>query len=345
MATGICQEDVWAAADALLLERARPTIEKVRQKIGRGSPNTVSPHLDSWFGALGGRIAGSQPLTARVSVPDPVIDAAKALWKTASDTARAEQSFLNIENEKALEQKVSEIDAERDRVVEQQNRLAARERDLVEAARAAREQGMLTETRLAKAEAALHDKETELSQLRDAARTHHDELRSAASKVEQLRAEFSQTLSGVETRHLAHERKWMTELDEERSKRKKLDVDLAKRQRELEEATHTLKTAHDELKLRTRRVEQLEEQFVFAAKRQESELGHLRQSQEREKVLLDRRVAIAESLADRLNRTFQERENNLQRLLEVAQAHSTALLSQLQTAEARAKAPVGSPLK
>ncbi|WP_196360993.1 DNA-binding protein, partial [Achromobacter xylosoxidans] len=42
MATGITEQDVWRAADALLLEGARPTIERVRQKIGRGSPNTVS---------------------------------------------------------------------------------------------------------------------------------------------------------------------------------------------------------------------------------------------------------------------------------------------------------------
>ena len=42
---GVQQEDVWAAADALIAEGLRPTIERVRQKIGRGSPNTVSPML------------------------------------------------------------------------------------------------------------------------------------------------------------------------------------------------------------------------------------------------------------------------------------------------------------
>ena len=43
MPRGIDQDDVWKAADALLIEGARPTIERIRQKIGRGSPNTVSP--------------------------------------------------------------------------------------------------------------------------------------------------------------------------------------------------------------------------------------------------------------------------------------------------------------
>ena len=56
MARGITETDVWTASDALLLEGARPTIERVRQKIGRGSPNTVSPYLDTWFKSLGARI-------------------------------------------------------------------------------------------------------------------------------------------------------------------------------------------------------------------------------------------------------------------------------------------------
>ena len=54
---GINETDVWQAADALLLEGARPTIERVRMKIGRGSPNTVTPYLETWFRSLGARIA------------------------------------------------------------------------------------------------------------------------------------------------------------------------------------------------------------------------------------------------------------------------------------------------
>jgi len=50
---GVQQDDVWAAADALIAEGLRPTIERVRQKLGRGSPNTVSPMLEAWFATLG----------------------------------------------------------------------------------------------------------------------------------------------------------------------------------------------------------------------------------------------------------------------------------------------------
>jgi hypothetical protein len=55
---GIQEADVFEAADALLAEGKRPTIERVRLKIGRGSPNTVSPMLERWFATLGERLVG-----------------------------------------------------------------------------------------------------------------------------------------------------------------------------------------------------------------------------------------------------------------------------------------------
>ena len=68
---------------ALLLEGARPTIERVRQKLGRGSPNTVSPMLDTWFKHLGTRIKDPGAFSAPGSTPDPVHQAAKHLWEVA----------------------------------------------------------------------------------------------------------------------------------------------------------------------------------------------------------------------------------------------------------------------
>ena len=55
---GVQLEDVWAAADAVLGLGERPTIERVRQQLGRGSPNTVGPMLDGWYGSLAKRQPG-----------------------------------------------------------------------------------------------------------------------------------------------------------------------------------------------------------------------------------------------------------------------------------------------
>ena len=59
---GIQESQVWEAADALVHEGLRPTIERVRQKIGSGSPNTVSPMLERWFATLGKRLDGRDRL-------------------------------------------------------------------------------------------------------------------------------------------------------------------------------------------------------------------------------------------------------------------------------------------
>jgi hypothetical protein len=45
VARGVQLEEVWASADAVLAQGERPTIERVRQHLGRGSPNTVAPML------------------------------------------------------------------------------------------------------------------------------------------------------------------------------------------------------------------------------------------------------------------------------------------------------------
>jgi hypothetical protein len=53
---GVTAGDVERAADALLRAGNRPTIDKVRQKVGTGSPNTIDPLLDSWWKRPGSRL-------------------------------------------------------------------------------------------------------------------------------------------------------------------------------------------------------------------------------------------------------------------------------------------------
>ncbi len=53
---GVTAGDVERAADALLPEVQRPTIERVREKLGTGSPNTINPRLDAWWKKLAARL-------------------------------------------------------------------------------------------------------------------------------------------------------------------------------------------------------------------------------------------------------------------------------------------------
>ena len=88
MARGITEKDVFSACDALVLAGERPTIERVRQKIGRGSPNTVSPMLDAWFKGLGRRLQDPGAFAPAPEVPDPVLQAAQHFWEVAQAESR-----------------------------------------------------------------------------------------------------------------------------------------------------------------------------------------------------------------------------------------------------------------
>lgn len=55
MARGVPQDEIHRVADELLASGERPTVERVRQALGRGSPNTIGPMLDAWWAQLAQR--------------------------------------------------------------------------------------------------------------------------------------------------------------------------------------------------------------------------------------------------------------------------------------------------
>ena len=129
---GITDQDVWRAADALLLDGQRPTIERVRLHIGRGSPNTVSPHLDTWFSRLGARIADPQAFRAPAAddTPAPVQALAAQLWDTAQALARGQAESRALEAEALQRQAQAAADDLRAELARQRARADALAADL-----------------------------------------------------------------------------------------------------------------------------------------------------------------------------------------------------------------------
>jgi DNA gyrase/topoisomerase IV subunit A len=83
---GVTQSDVSHAADSLLRAGERPTIDKVRAKIGKGSPNTINPMLDAWWKTLSARLDAGPAALHRL--PESVAHVAEALWMQALDEGR-----------------------------------------------------------------------------------------------------------------------------------------------------------------------------------------------------------------------------------------------------------------
>src|SRR5271169_3613347 len=103
---GITQSDVSHAADTLLRLGERPTIEKVRAKIGKGSPNTVNPMLDAWWKTLAARLDSGPAALHRL--PENIAHIAEALWLQALEESRRR---VHIEQREAA--RVATLDKDR----------------------------------------------------------------------------------------------------------------------------------------------------------------------------------------------------------------------------------------
>ncbi|TXI02223.1 MAG: DNA-binding protein [Pseudomonas monteilii] len=94
MAVGVPENDVFAAADAVLARGERPTVERVRLELGRGSPARVGALLDQWWEQLAGRLRGETRLPG---LPAEVAQAFVAIWQQAITLAQgvAEQGLAS----------------------------------------------------------------------------------------------------------------------------------------------------------------------------------------------------------------------------------------------------------
>ncbi|WP_448097658.1 DNA-binding protein [Luteibacter yeojuensis] len=106
MRTGITQDQVNAAADAILSAGENPTVEKIRASLGTGSPNTVTRMLDAWRNRLGERF---REMSTLPDVPGSVGQAMVELWRLAVEHANREAA-ANLKNEgTALESARAEL--------------------------------------------------------------------------------------------------------------------------------------------------------------------------------------------------------------------------------------------
>jgi hypothetical protein len=106
---GVTQSDVSHAADSLLRLGFRPTIDKVRAKIGKGSPNTINLMLDAWWKTLSARLDAGPAALHRL--PETVAHVAEALWMQALDEGRrrAQQELKTSERLTADQQQNLEV--------------------------------------------------------------------------------------------------------------------------------------------------------------------------------------------------------------------------------------------
>lgn len=286
---GVQQEDVWLAADQLVGEGLRPTIERVRLKLGRGSPNTVSPMLDGWFATLGARLGvGGHAQPATNELPAEVRQLAYKLWETALLEAKtvADQRLMDAQHILDAE-RVSIGQRELDLVLRQQG-LQDRQSTQDELLRLARSQVNDLAARLEQASTLANRRDIEIDALQ-LKLTHLDTQRAAdqRSTQEQFQQHAQERLKLEEHARIT-ERRLMTELDRERQETKRLRLNLEKSEQRVETLTTQFQVqlqAQAQKQLDVEQALSSERHTSLAAQQRASELRDLLGEQVKENTL------------------------------------------------------------
>lgn len=300
MAVGVPEADVFAAADRVLERGERPTVERVRLELGRGSPARVGQLLEAWWDALAKRLAGETRLPA---LPTAASAAFTDLWRVAMEEARAVAHRELDEQRAAVEAERSQFQSDR----------ARWERQIVEAdqaridADAARSQAverledvqrLVTQLEHQAAEASERQKALEL-QLQAAERDRREAQEHLAAReaaAAQEREAAAQHLRSVEDRSHA-------EVDRARQEAKVLRTDIERAERAHQQTVREAQQRESDLRLRlgqeersvgehSARVRALEEQLA----RLDGLGDALRSAQEAIRAGLDREAQLRQAL-------------------------------------------------
>jgi hypothetical protein len=89
--------DVQRAADALLRQGTKPSVAALREQLGGGSPNTITPLLAKYWETLGQRLGAGPESLERV--PESLARVTELLWRRALDEARERLKILGVRDE------------------------------------------------------------------------------------------------------------------------------------------------------------------------------------------------------------------------------------------------------
>lgn len=279
---GVQQDDVWAAADALIAEGLRPTIERVRQKLGRGSPNTVSPMLEAWFATLGPRLGVSDAKKDMPGLPAAVQSSAAKLWEVALSQARqdAESSFLKAHETLAAERATVELQAS---ALTQQEavmveRLAAADR----AHEVSQKQISALENQLRHLQTVLAERDNKIAEVQARLSTVEQQREAERQAFDEKSKHHAEERLRSEERALANERRLMAEIDRERQEVKRAKAQATELQQRALDATNALEARTNELTQRLRNTDEelrVAHQALAAANERADELRALLNAQ------------------------------------------------------------------
>lgn len=231
---GVQQHEVDAAADALVAQRLRPTIERVRERLGRGSPNTIAPMLETWFAGLSARLGvdqheGGEPRPALVR------RMADELWKASLSLAGEQASEALASEHAQVERERQALAVAQTALQEERSVFAQKQSHWEHELRQANERAALAGERTRALDAQLEASRAEFTQaqnlLREAATARESDIQQFQEQLRALTADRER----IQERAAASERRNLEEVDRARQESKQLRRELGEARSKLQE--------------------------------------------------------------------------------------------------------------
>jgi hypothetical protein len=235
----ISREEVYATADTLLLEGVRPTIDRVRVRLGRGSPNTINDFLDTWWAKLGSRLR-DLPGREFPQLPERVAGSLQRLWNEALESAHEVLQGTLARRDEELAERARQLDADRETLERERLAQMARTGALEEALTFARTQLEEGHQRARALEQSLQQRDTELkqvkAQLSEFQQTQDAERRATVEERARL-----------QDRYQASESRWLGEVDRARQGAKAAETAVRELQTKLSKALDERETLRSQV--------------------------------------------------------------------------------------------------
>lgn len=241
---GVQQGEVNEAADALLAAGTRPTIERVRLHLGRGSPNTVAPMLETWFAGLGKRLGVAANDSGEGQMPAAAAQAFGKLWDAALLLARKEAEAALAQDRQSLSNSQTAL-IEREANLAQRDLALAHRLELADQIQQAeREKTAVAEANFEVVQQLLISRDANVSELRTALATVQEQLQAARDRSDALEQRHREERTKFEERAAGNERRLLGEIDRERQAAKEANAAA-------EEATDKLQALRSDMESRT----------------------------------------------------------------------------------------------
>lgn len=304
----ITRDHVFRAADDLLLEGNRPTIDRVRMRLGRGSPNTINDHLDAWWARLGSRLR-DVPDRQLPQLPERVGQALQHLWTEAQEAAQEALRAAGLQREQQISQREQAL-AEWDRQLTGREEAAAgRQAALEESLQLAREQMALVNRTVAGLEATLLERNIEQEEARSRIESLEASCVELREKIEAQTAEHTGERARLQEQHAAAEGRWLMEVDRARQALKEARQEHEQAMSGQRQQLATLQHECDQLRQREQQLAQWDEQLTGrerAAAARQAALEESLQMAREQLALVNRTVAGLE--ATLLERNIEQEE-------------------------------------